>query len=69
MWKVWLAMLAVGCSVPAGFLSAVDDSLQLRLFLNAMSHGELPWYSAASCAARIPPHKDAQTALKTENQV
>jgi len=42
MWKIWLAMLAVGCSAPAGFLGAVDDSLQLRLFLNVMSHGQLP---------------------------
>jgi hypothetical protein len=42
MWRVWLAMLAVGCSAPAGFLGAVDDSLQLRLFLNVMSRGELP---------------------------
>jgi len=42
MWKVWLAMLAVGCSAPASFLGAVDDSLQLRLFLNVMSHGQLP---------------------------
>ncbi len=42
MWKVWLAMLAVGCSAPASFLGAVDDSLQLRLFLSVMSRGELP---------------------------
>ncbi len=31
--KVWLAMLSVGSSSPGGFLRAVDDSLQLRLFL------------------------------------
>jgi hypothetical protein len=42
MWKVWLAMLAVGCSAPAGFLRAVDDSVQLRLFLQVLSHRQLP---------------------------
>jgi hypothetical protein len=42
MWKVWLAMLAMGCPAPAGFLRAVDDSLQLRLFLQVMSHRQLP---------------------------
>jgi hypothetical protein len=42
MWKVWLAMLAVGCPAPADFLRAVDDSVQLRLFLRVMSHRQLP---------------------------
>jgi len=42
MWKVWLAMLAVGSSHPGSFLGTVDDSLQLRLFLEVMSHCELP---------------------------
>jgi hypothetical protein len=42
MIKVWLAMLAVGCLHAARFLRAVDDSLQLRLFLEVMSHEELP---------------------------
>ena len=41
--KVWLAMLSVGSSSPGGFLRAVDDSLQLRLFLQVMSHQQLPW--------------------------
>ena len=40
--KVWLAMFAVGCFHAASFLRAVDDSLQLRLFLEVMSHGQLP---------------------------
>jgi hypothetical protein len=42
MWKVWLTMLAVGSSHPGSFLGTVDDSLQLRLFLGVMSHGQLP---------------------------
>jgi len=42
MIKVWLAMLAVGCLHAARFLRAVDDSLQLRLFLEVMSHEQLP---------------------------
>lgn len=42
MWKVWLAMLAMGASSPATFLNDVDDSLQLRLFLEVMSQRELP---------------------------
>lgn len=42
MMKVWLAMLAMGCFHAASFLRGVDDSLQLRLFLEVMSHGQLP---------------------------
>lgn len=42
LWKGWLTMLAVGCSAPARFLRSVDDSVQLRLFLEVMSHAELP---------------------------
>jgi hypothetical protein len=42
MIKVWLAMLAVGCLHAARFLRAVDDSLQLRQFLEVMSHEQLP---------------------------
>ena len=42
MIKVWLAMLAVGCLQAASFLRAVDDSVQLRLFLEVMSQGQLP---------------------------
>jgi len=40
--KVWLTMLAMGCSAPAGFLRSVDDSVQLRLFLEVMSRAQLP---------------------------
>lgn len=40
--KVWLAILAVGSSSPGEFLRTVDDSLQLRLFLEVMSHRKLP---------------------------
>jgi hypothetical protein len=36
--KVWLAMLAAGSTSPAVFLRQVDDSVELRLFLEAMSH-------------------------------
>jgi hypothetical protein len=42
MLQVWLATLAVGTMCPAGFLRAVDDSVQLRLFLGVMNHGQLP---------------------------
>jgi hypothetical protein len=42
MWKIWLAMLAMRCFQPAGFLRTIDDSLQLRLFLDVMRHGKLP---------------------------
>ncbi len=38
--KVWLAMLSVGSSSPGGFLRAVDDSLQLRLFLQVVFREE-----------------------------
>jgi len=34
--KTWLAMLSVGSLSPGGVLRAVDDSLQLRLFLQVM---------------------------------
>lgn len=40
--KVWLAMLAHGSASPGEFLREVDDSVQLRLFLEVMSHQELP---------------------------
>jgi hypothetical protein len=40
--KIWLAMLAVGSTSPGEFLRAVDDSVQLRLFLEVMSHPKLP---------------------------
>jgi len=42
MWKVWLTMLAMGCWHAGTFLGTVDDSLQLRLFLEVMSHESLP---------------------------
>lgn len=42
LFKVWLAMLSTGSMLPAGFLRAVDDSIQLRLFLGVMSHQQLP---------------------------
>jgi len=42
MWKVWLTMLAMGCWHAGTFLGSVDDSLQLRLFLEVMSHESLP---------------------------
>ena len=42
LFKVWLAMLSTGSMLPAGFLRAVDDSIQLRLFLGVMSQQQLP---------------------------
>ena len=42
MLQVWLAMLSVGNTCAAGFLRAVDDSVQLRLFLGVMNHQQLP---------------------------
>ena len=42
MWKVLLAMMASGETEPATFLHRVNDSLQLRLFLEAMSAAEFP---------------------------
>jgi len=42
MWKVWLTMLAMECWHAGRFLAAVDDSLQLRLFLQVISHEGLP---------------------------
>lgn len=40
--KIWLTILAVGSTSPGEFLHAVDDSLQLRLFLEVMSREKLP---------------------------
>ena len=40
--KLWLAMLAVATTSPWEFLHAIDDSIQLRLFLEVMSHDKLP---------------------------
>jgi hypothetical protein len=40
--KIWLTMIAVGSTSPGEFLRAVDDSLQLRLFLEVMCHEKLP---------------------------
>jgi hypothetical protein len=40
--KIWLAILAVGSSSPGEFLHLLDDSLQLRLFLEVMSQQKLP---------------------------
>jgi len=42
MLQIWLAMLAVGNTCAAGFLRAVDDSVQFRLFLGVMNQRELP---------------------------
>jgi hypothetical protein len=42
LWKIWMAMLAVESPKPGIFLEEVDDSLQLRLFLEVMSHEQLP---------------------------
>ena len=43
MWKVVLAMLAIGEMEPGKFQDRVDDSDRLRLFLGVMSQKELPW--------------------------
>ena len=40
--KIWLAILTVGSSSPGEFLHVLDDSLQLRLFLEVMSQQKLP---------------------------
>jgi hypothetical protein len=40
--KLWLAMLAAATTSPGEFLRAIDDSVQLRLFLEVMSHDKLP---------------------------
>jgi hypothetical protein len=40
--KIWLTMVALGSTSPGEFLRAVDDSLQLRLFLEVMCHEKLP---------------------------
>jgi hypothetical protein len=40
--KICLTMVAVGSTSPGEFLRAVDDSLQLRLFLEVMCHEKLP---------------------------
>jgi len=42
MWKVVLAMMAMGEMEPGKFLDRVDDSDRLRLFLEVMSQEELP---------------------------
>ncbi len=42
LWRIWMAMLAVESPKPGTFLDSVDDSLQLRLFLEVMSHEQLP---------------------------
>lgn len=42
LWKIWMAMLAVGSPKPGSFLEGIDDSLQLRLFLEVMNHQQLP---------------------------
>jgi len=42
LWKIWMAMFAVESPKPGTFLESVDDSLQLRLFLEVMSHEQLP---------------------------
>ena len=42
LWRIWMAMLAVESGKPGTFLESVDDSLQLRLFLEVMSHEQLP---------------------------
>ena len=42
LWKIWLAMLAVESPKPGAFLGDVDDSIQLRLFLQVMRHEQLP---------------------------
>lgn len=50
LWKIWLAMLAVESPKPGTFLNTVDDSLQLRLFLEVMSHEQLPAATARFAA-------------------
>lgn len=40
--KLWLVILARGSTSPGEFLGDVDDSVQLRLFLEVMSHDKLP---------------------------
>ncbi|MCP4895694.1 MAG: hypothetical protein GY906_01865 [bacterium] len=42
LWKIWMSMLAFESPKPGSFLSKIDDSLQLRLFLEVMSHRQLP---------------------------
>ena len=42
LWRIWMAMLAVESGKPGTFLESVDDLLQLRLFLEVMSHEQLP---------------------------
>lgn len=42
LWKIWMAMLAVESPKPGTFLRDVDDSVQLRLFLQVMHHEQLP---------------------------
>lgn len=42
LWKIWLAMLAVESPKPGTFLGDVDDSIQLRLFLQVIRHEQLP---------------------------
>ena len=42
LWRIWMGMLAVESPKPGKFLENVDDSLELRLFLEVMSHEQLP---------------------------
>jgi len=42
LWKIWMAMLAFESPKPGSFLGNIDDSLQLRLFLEVMNHRQLP---------------------------
>ncbi len=42
LWKIWMAMLAFESPKPGSFLGKIDDSLQLRLFLEVMNHRQLP---------------------------
>jgi hypothetical protein len=42
LWKIWMAMLAVESPKAGSFLGEIDDSLQLRLFLQVMNHQHLP---------------------------
>ncbi|MHB8901865.1 MAG: hypothetical protein ACYC6Y_24175, partial [Thermoguttaceae bacterium] len=42
LWKIWMAMLAVESPKPGTFLAGVDDSVQLRLFMQVMRHDQLP---------------------------
>ena len=54
MMKVWLAMLAMGCFHAASFLRGVDDSLQLRLFLEVMRRSERGGPGSVAAGVRSP---------------